>query len=536
MRLKSRSAATLTRRQLLALGATAGAGVLLGGCDTGATSVPRKPVDTNALVIGSGFGGAVTALRLTQAGIGVTILERGRRWPLSPAGDTFSPTIPKGIPDKRAMWLRTETGLPLGPIMPIDKYIGVLEKSDEDGLSVYAGAGWGGGSLVYGCMSVQPSKSVFAQVFPAALSWDELDAVWYPKARKMLGVSEVPEDLYASDWYQFSRVFEQQAKAAGLSTARVGLACDWQVIREELAGTRKASALAGELIFGANGGYKNSVDRNYLAQAEATGRLTVHTQHLVTDLERDGDRWLVHIDVIDEQGQAVSKKTMTARNLFLAAGSLATSKLLVRAHAKGTIPGLEHAGEGVGTNGNVMFMRENLGVQSGSKSAVVPIVGITAFSEGVAPLLVESAPYPSGFDCACLLHLACVLSTGRGTVQHDKATDLTRLVYPKGASADAVAAVHELAGRLNKANGGTLAKVFTDTDADATTGFTYHPLGGAVMGKTCDIEGRVKGQQGLFVMDGALIPGSTACSNPSLTITALAERNIERILAAGFIA
>ena len=59
---------------------------------------------------------------------------------------------------------------------------------------------------------------------------------------------------------------------------------------------------------------------------------------------------------------------------------------------------------------------------------------------------------------------------------------------------------------------------------------TYHPLGGAVIGKVCDDYGRVLGQRGLYVNDGALIPGSTGCVNPSLTIAALAERNIDHIV------
>ena len=61
--------------------------------------------------------------------------------------------------------------------------------------------------------------------------------------------------------------------------------------------------------------------------------------------------------------------------------------------------------------------------------------------------------------------------------------------------------------------------------------FTAHPLGGAVLGRTTDSYGRVRGHRGLYVLDGAAVPGSTATANPSLTITALAERNIAKILA-----
>ncbi len=63
--------------------------------------------------------------------------------------------------------------------------------------------------------------------------------------------------------------------------------------------------------------------------------------------------------------------------------------------------------------------------------------------------------------------------------------------------------------------------------------WTAHPLGGAVIGKATDGYGRVIGQPGLYVMDGALLPGSAGAVNPSLTISALAERNIDNIVARG---
>jgi len=62
---------------------------------------------------------------------------------------------------------------------------------------------------------------------------------------------------------------------------------------------------------------------------------------------------------------------------------------------------------------------------------------------------------------------------------------------------------------------------------DVNASFTAHPLGGAVLGKATDNFGRVKGYEGLYVMDGAMINGNTGAVNPSLTISALAERNIE---------
>src|SRR4029453_3935813 len=105
-----------------------------------------------ALVIGSGFGGAVAALRLAEAGVHTIVLERGRRWPISPSGDTFA-TFEK--PDGRAAWLSPFTavalvGAQLGvPPPPVDVFAGILEGIQADGIAVAAGAGVGGGSLVY---------------------------------------------------------------------------------------------------------------------------------------------------------------------------------------------------------------------------------------------------------------------------------------------------------------------------------------------------------------------------------------------------
>ncbi|MDE0086820.1 MAG: GMC oxidoreductase, partial [Candidatus Poribacteria bacterium] len=70
---------------------------------------------------------------------------------------------------------------------------------------------------------------------------------------------------------------------------------------------------------------------------------------------------------------------------------------------------------------------------------------------------------------------------------------------------------------------------------DVTSDFTYHPLGGMVIGTACDFHGRVHNYPNLYVVDGSLLPGSCATANPSLTIAALAERNMETILKEDFI-
>ena len=96
--------------------------------------------------------------------------------------------------------------------------------------------------------------------------------------------------------------------------------------------------------------------------------------------------------------------------------------------------------------------------------------------------------------------------------------------------------IHTL-DKLNKASGGFTSRAinFSLFDLDKVKDdAVYHPLGGCVMGQACDFYGRIKGYDGLYINDGSFMPGSSACTNPSFTISALAERNIENIISEDF--
>ena len=86
---------------------------------------------------------------------------------------------------------------------------------------------------------------------------------------------------------------------------------------------------------------------------------------------------------------------------------------------------------------------------------------------------------------------------------------------------------------LNRVNGGIISPLIGGLKGYNDSA-CYHPLGGAVMGKACDLYGRVKNYPRLYVNDGALLPGSTCCANPVFTIAAIAERNMEHILSTDF--
>ncbi len=476
-----------------------------------------------AIVIGSGFGGAVAALRLGQAGINTLVLERGRRWRITPEQNTFA-TYRK--PDGRAAWLSPTTF----DGVPIDVYTGILERKDENGITVLCGAGVGGGSLVYNGATYQPPRELFYKVFPRDIDYDELDRVYYPRVRSMLKASPIPQDILNTSYYDSARLFLEQATIAGLPHGLVDAALDWDIIRQQIQGTKIPDAIIGENWYGLNSGARNSLDRNYLAQAEQTGHVNILPLHLVTaitEVPRFGYR--VSVTEINESGEVVATKTFTSRYLFLAAGSMGTSALLVKAKATDTLPRLnEYVGLGWGNNGDNVALRSGFSEptnpgQGGTASAIVQ-----HFDNPLGPIsILHDTQWnaPEGN----LISLGIGIPTLRGKFNYDATTGLVKLTWPVNSNQPKDTKVLQAADYTYK----LLNKKYQDKNPITVTldqSGTGHTLGGAVLGLACDFHGRVMGYRGLYVVDGALIPGSTGCTNPAFTIAALAERNIEEIL------
>src|SRR5699024_1478773 len=135
------------------------------------------------IVIGSGYGGAVAALRLCQAGKKVLMLEMGMDW--SALDEPFSSMIKPG---KSAAWLKRKTIAPFLNVFPLKPYTGVLDRLDYDHIKVWLGRGVGGGSLVNGGMAVLPKRDYFEEVFPDLDSDDFFDN-YFPLAQKELKVN-----------------------------------------------------------------------------------------------------------------------------------------------------------------------------------------------------------------------------------------------------------------------------------------------------------------------------------------------------------
>ncbi|MGW6685207.1 GMC oxidoreductase [Streptomyces sp. NPDC054961] len=502
--------------------------------DTAAAGPIDNGAHVPALVIGTGYGGSVAALRLAQAGVDVHMIEMGMAWDTPGSdGKIFCNTT---APDYRAYWLRTRTKAPLSNFLgfPIDKnvprYTGILDAEEMGGIIVYQGRGVGGGSLVNGGMAVTPKRSNFAAVLPS-VDAEEMYSTYYPRANAGLGVGLIdPAWFDTVDCYQFARVGRKHAQRAGFPFVFVPDVYDWDYMEQESAGTVPKSAVAGEILYGNNAG-KKSLQQTYLAQAKATGRVTISPLHKVTSVSpAAAGGYTVVIDQINTTGDTVGTKTVRADKVFFAAGSVGTSKLLVRLKATGALPQLNsEIGQGWGDNGNVMCGRANhMWDATGKVQASIPCGGIDNWDAGGA--FAEVAPLPTGIETYASFYLSITKNPHRAQFTYNAASGAVELNWQTAWKQPSIDMAKTIFDKINSKEGTIYRTDLFGTNKIWGDHLTYHPLGGAILNKATDNYGRLHGYTGLYVIDGALIPGNTSV-NPFVTITALAERNIEKIIA-----
>ncbi|MEU5897419.1 MULTISPECIES: GMC oxidoreductase [Streptomyces] len=534
----------LSRRRFVAgTGSILGAAALAGHAATEARARTTAPTASAliadgatvpALVIGSGYGGSVAALRLAEAGVDVHMIEMGKAWDTpGPDGKIFANTT---SPDVRSYWLRTRTKQPISNFLgfPLDKNVprhtGILDAEEFGGIIVYQGRGVGGGSLVNGGMAVTPRRENFGAVLPT-VDAGEMYGTYYPRANAGLGVATIDPDWFeTAECYQYARVGRKHAQRSGFGFVFVPDVYDWDYMEKEQAGTVPKSALAGEILYGNNHG-KNSLQQTYLARARATGRVTVSPLHRATSvIPAAGGGYTVTIDRIDTEGTTTTTKSVTADKVFFAAGSVGTSKLLVALKATGALPRLNgEIGKGWGDNGNVMCGRANhMWDATGKLQSSIPTAGIDNWAAGGA--FAEVAPLPTGIETYASFYLSITKNPHRAEFTWNAAAQRAELNWQTAWKQPSIDAAKTIFDRINAKEGTIYRTDLFGTYKIWGDHLTYHPLGGAVLGKATDNYGRLQGYSGLYVIDGALIPGNTSV-NPFVTIAALAERNIDKIIA-----
>lgn len=491
------------------------------------------------VVVGSGYGSAVTALRLTRRGIPVTILEMGRLWSTpGPDGKVFCPLVK---PDGRSMWFKDrtiaafKTFLGVSTSLPVRNQAGILDVLQYPDMEVYCGRGVGGGSLVNLAMYITPLQEVFARVFPtidAAEMWQK----YYPRARSEIGTNTIRAGFFNdTPWYLYSRAGWSDAAHAGIESVFLESGYDYAYMDQEAQGLVPASALNQEAAYGNNYG-KRSLDKSYLAEALAAGLLTILALHVVRRIERAPDgTYIVSCDEIDIEGNLVAKKQLGCNRLFLGGGSMGTTDLLMRARETGALPDLnDQVGTAWGPNSDIFVARATpVWEPTGDKMSTVPAAGFRTLDEDGKNVFSLYIPFPVvGIETYVATNIVMTENPEAGQFRYDAARDVSTLTWQASQNEPAVRSATYVFDKINAAAGSTYK---TDMFGGATMGSssTYHPVGGCPLGRATDDYGRIAAYPGLYVVDGSLIPVGIG-ANPALTITALAERNVERILEEDF--
>jgi cholesterol oxidase len=517
--------------------------------------------DFDAVVIGSGFGGAVTACRLAEAGYRVLILERGRRWDVTDY-----------------------------PREPGDAWIWDQEHPETDNgwidfrifprMAVLQGAAVGGGSLIYANVSVEAKPDLFTEGWPPEITPAELRA-YYDKVGAMLRIQPVP----SNQWPARTRLVKEAADNTGyadrfrLLDLAVSFDEGWHYGLEDPHHVRHSKTFInpqgqeqgtcvhlGNCVVGCDVKAKNTLDLTYIAWAERH-HAEVRPLHLVRYIVPLETGYRVFFDRL-ERGR-LTRGSVTARIAVLAAGSLNSTEILLRCRDEyKTLPNLSpFLGRNWSANGDFLtpafhFGRRVSPTRGPTVTSVIDFLGDKSLDGH--HFFIEDGGFP-GVLCDYLKEKTTRPPRGAQaklmaeTIQHilrqrdplestmpwfaqgrDAADGILKLrrkwwlfgervlhlqwdVRNSEKTINAIVAMHR---RLAKATGGRPFVPPTWTLAQYLV--SPHPLGGCNMGTAPDNgvvnhKGEVFGYSNLYVADAGIIPEAIG-ANPSKTIAALAER------------
>lgn len=510
------------------------------------------------IIIGSGFGGSVSAMRLSEKGYSVLVIEKGKRW----ADKDFA----KSDWDlKRYLWV------------PMLKFFGIQKLTFFNQVFVVSGVGVGGGSLVYANTHMMPKENFYTnKLWSHFKDWKTVLTPYFAQAKFMLGTTqyekdnaedlilkEVAEEMGYGDTYK-------SVDGVGVYFGPTGIETDPYF--KGLGPKRKGCIECAACMVGCRHNAKNTLDKNYLWFAENMFGAKVVPETLVTKVEHTTDGYVIHTEC-STSWFSKNKKVYTSKGLVVSGGVLGTMDLLLKQkYVHKTLTGLsDKLGENILTNSEMLSgvgladrklnhgiaisrifsPDENTNIEvckfpdgSGSMMRLgVPAVGDGSPAVRTAKVIGRMVTEPINslrffttfrparngiiFLIMQTLENAMRLKLKRGlfgytmTMVNDSAQRVPTYI-PVGQEA-----LYRYAEKVN----GLPMNAFSEVMFNLAS--TAHILGGCPMGATkadgvVDDYFRVHGYPNMYILDGSIMPCNLGV-NPSLTITTFAEYAMDHI-------
>ncbi|HEY0007013.1 MAG TPA: GMC family oxidoreductase [Pyrinomonadaceae bacterium] len=522
--------------------------------------------DFDAVVIGSGFGGAVSALRLSEGGYRVLVLERGRRWQRHEY-----PSV------TRSDWLWDEAHP--------ERTNGWLDIRNHGNISTVAGAGVGGGSLHFANVVIDAYEDFFRAGWPPEINFEVL-APYYQKVSDVLHPRKIPPNQLSNR----TKLLKEAANLAGFGeqydevdlnirfdesyaydASREPRAED-SVMKPNVDGKEQGFCVhLGQCVLGCPVEARNTLALNYIPRAEKHGA-EVRPLHIVRNIEPLAEGYRIHFDRI-EQGK-LKRGSVTARLVVVSAGSIGSTELLLRCQSQHR--SLPNLGKMLGakwcTNANYLSPAFHAGRKVYPSRGPTISAGIRFFGDhnykgsrfmiedgGVPDLLVqyrEMLKNPRGDAQRFAIALRALyqglnqqpfetlmpwFAQGRdepiGKFRVERSFFglfggyVLRLSWERSGARKVLDGIQEVHRKLAEKTGGR----FIIQTPDAA--ITPHPLGGCPIGSTpadgvVNHLGESFSYRNLYVADGSIMPAPVG-HNPSKTIAALSERIAEGIVRQG---
>ena len=515
------------------------------------------------LIVGSGYGGGVSASRLARAGRNVCVLERGREFQ---TGD-----FPSRFPDLKNNLKVTGERLSTGSDTALYDF-----RTGAD-IHVLLGRGLGGGSLINAGVALRPDDRVFDDAaWPGEISQGNLLDEGYRRAKAMLRPA-IHDRAREMTKY---KALDHAGRGNNTPPAPAEVVVNFSEITNAAGVTQPACTLCGDCCSGCNVGAKNTIAITYLPDAKNHGA-ELYTEIRVRYFETIENGWRVIAAPVGGRTKTndpnePSEIIIEADTIILAAGTLGSTEILLRSRDHG-LECSDQLGRGFSANGDIIAFGyggnqkvNGIGVGHPPRVELDDIGACVSgqikisdpenldhemyVQEGVLPSalapLLPMVFIPGGRIMGALKSLIKGVYNGPFAnlqtffaVSHDSASgemflkgDRLLLSWPNVANEPVFARLDAMLEKISKAAGGSYVKSPLSETMVGNRPATAHPLGGCAMGNNADdgvvnhkcqvFTGETESQAvhpRLYVCDGSVIPRSLGV-NPLLTITALTER------------